>query len=50
VLVQTLQLAQRGSMDMVLAGANERVRGIFEIARLTDVFKIVPTLDVALGR
>jgi anti-anti-sigma factor len=50
VLVQTLQLSQRGNMDMVLAGANERVRGIFEIARLTDVFKIVPTLDDALGR
>ena len=49
VLVQTLQLAQRGNMEMVLAGANERVRGIFEIARLTDVFKLVPTLDAALG-
>lgn len=50
VLVQALQLSQRGGSALVLAGANERVRGIFEIARLTEVFKLVPTLDAALGR
>ena len=49
VLVQALQLSQRGGCQLILAGANDRVRGIFEIARLTEVFRIVPTLQEALG-
>ena len=49
VLVQGLQLSQRGGSTLFLAGANERVRGIFEIARLTEVFKMVPTVEDALN-
>lgn len=48
VLVQGLQLSNRGGSVLFLAAANERVRGIFEIARLTDVFRMVPTVDAAL--
>jgi anti-anti-sigma factor len=47
VLVQALQLCQRGGSTLVLVAANERVRGIFEIARLTDVFKMVNSLEDA---
>lgn len=49
VLVQTLQLSQRGGCVLILAGANERVSGIFEIARLSDVFKMTPSLEAALA-
>ena len=48
VLVQGLQLSQRGGGQLYLAAANDRVRGIFEIARLTEVFRMVPTVDSAL--
>jgi anti-anti-sigma regulatory factor len=40
---------KRGGGTLVLAGPDERVRGIFEISRLTDVFTIAPTLEAALG-
>lgn len=50
VLVQAMQLSQRNGSKLLLAGANERVRGIFEISRLTDVFTMVPTLEEALAR
>lgn len=49
VLVQALQLSQRAGATLILAGANERVRGLFEISRLTDVFKMIPTVDQALS-
>ena len=49
VLVQAMQLVKRGGGTLVLAGPDERVRGIFEISRLTDVFTIAPTLEAALG-
>jgi anti-anti-sigma factor len=49
VLVQGLQLSQRGGSALILAGANDRVRGIFEIARLTEVFRMVGSVDDALG-
>ena len=49
VLVQAMQLVKRGGGTLVLASPNDRVRGIFEIARLTDVFTIVPTMEAALG-
>ena len=49
VLVQSMQLTQRGGGKLVLAGANDRVRGIFEIARLTDVFTMKPSVQDALG-
>ena len=47
VLVQALQLCQRGGSTLILVAANDRVRGIFEIARLTDVFKMVNSLEDA---
>ncbi len=50
VLVQTLQLTQRGGSKLILSGPNERVRGIFEISRLTEVFTIVLTYEDALAR
>lgn len=50
VLVQAMQLSQRNGSKLLLAGANERVRGIFEISRLTDVFTLVPTLEDAIAR
>lgn len=49
VMVQALQLSQRAGAKLVLAGANERVRGLFEISRLTDVFKMIATVDEALA-
>ena len=49
VLVQSMQLTQRGGGKLVLAGANDRVRGIFEIARLTDVFTMKPSVQDALA-
>lgn len=36
--------------DMVLCGMPERVRSIFEIARLDTFFRIVGSLDEALSR
>ena len=43
-LVEGMQLASRGSVKLVLVGLQERVRSIFEIARLDTVFTIA--LDV----
>jgi anti-anti-sigma factor len=48
VMVQAMQLSQRAGAALVLAGANERVRGIFEISRLTDVFQMRPSVEDAL--
>ncbi len=50
VLVQAMQLTQRNGSKLLLAGANDRVRGIFEISRLTEVFTMVPTLEEAIAR
>lgn len=36
--------------DMVLCNMAERVRSIFEIARLDTFFRIVPSLDEALSK
>jgi anti-anti-sigma factor len=47
VLVQALQLCQRGGSTLFLVAANERVRGIFEIARLTEVFRMVNSMEDA---
>jgi anti-sigma B factor antagonist len=50
VLVQAMQLSQRNGSKLLLAGANDRVRGIFEISRLTEVFTMVPSLEEAIAR
>jgi anti-anti-sigma regulatory factor len=45
-----MQLSQRNGSKLLLAGANDRVRGIFEISRLTEVFTMVPSLEEAIAR
>ena len=47
-LVEALQNARRSGTKMVLCGMKERVRSIFEIARLDTVFSIVETRDEAM--
>jgi anti-sigma B factor antagonist len=46
-LVEALQISKKQSTPLVLCGLNERVRAIFEIARLQTVFTIVANLDAA---
>ncbi len=47
-LVEAYQIARRNSTRMVLCGLRDRVRSIFEIARLDTVFAIVDSRDAAL--
>jgi anti-sigma B factor antagonist len=47
-LVEGLQNARRSGTTMVLCGMKERVRSIFEIARLETVFTIVESREEAL--
>jgi anti-sigma B factor antagonist len=47
-LVEALQIARRSNTKMVLCGLKDRVRSIFEIARLDTVFSIAPSRDSAL--
>jgi anti-sigma B factor antagonist len=47
-LVEALQNARRSGTGMLLCGLKERVRSIFEIARLETVFTIVETREEAL--
>lgn len=47
-LVEAMQVARRYHGSVILCGLHERVRSIFEIARLDMVFKIVDSLDEAL--
>ncbi|TVQ59399.1 MAG: anti-sigma factor antagonist [Phycisphaerales bacterium] len=46
-LVEAMQIARRQSTELVLCGLQDKVRSIFEIARLDMVFKIVPDADTA---
>lgn len=39
-LVEALQLTRKGGGGLALFGLNERIRRIFELARLTNVFDI----------
>lgn len=48
-LVEAMQVARRYRGSLVLCGMQERVRSIFEIARLNTVFRIVDSLDEAIG-
>ncbi len=48
-LVEAMQVARRGSGQIVLCNLNDRVRSILEIARLDMVFTIVGSRDDALG-
>jgi anti-sigma B factor antagonist len=47
-LVEALQIARRNNTRMVLCGLKDRVRSIFEIARLDTVFTIAASRDAAL--
>ncbi len=46
-LVEALQLTNRSGVKLALFGLQERVRSIFEIARLDTVFKITETFEQA---
>ena len=46
-LVEALQTARRTSTVLILCGLQDRVRAVFEIARLHTVFRIVPDLATA---
>jgi anti-sigma B factor antagonist len=48
-LVEAMQLARRKGSKLVLCRMQDRVRSIFEIARLDMVFKIVPGFEEALS-
>lgn len=47
-LVEALQVAHKNQTRMVLCGLKDRVRSIFEIARLDSVFTIAPNVEAAL--
>ncbi|MBL8756818.1 MAG: STAS domain-containing protein [Phycisphaerae bacterium] len=46
-LVEALQTARKSRAKLVLCNLQDRVRSIFEIAKLETVFTIMPTLDAA---
>ncbi len=48
-LVEALQIARRNNTRMVLCGMKDRVRSIFEIARLDTVFTIAPSVTDAMN-
>ncbi|MBK9189717.1 MAG: STAS domain-containing protein [Phycisphaerales bacterium] len=47
-LVEGLQISKRVGIPLVVAAMNDRVRAIFEIARLHTVFKIAASVDEAV--
>lgn len=47
-LVRGLQLSRKKGVGLVLCSLQDRVRSIFEIARLDTVFPIAGTLDEAI--
>lgn len=47
-LVEALQLARKSKTRLVLCGLQDKVRSIFEIAKLEMVFTIVPTVEDAM--
>lgn len=46
-LVEAMKLTRSGGTRLVLAGLSDRVKAIFEIARLERYFTIAPNLDDA---
>ena len=44
-LVECMRTAKANDTEMILCGMNDRVRAIFEIARLDQFFRIEPSLD-----
>jgi len=49
VLIEGMQNVEGYGGKFALAGVQEKVRPIFEIARLDQVFRIFPTVDAALA-
>ena len=49
MLIEGMQKVQEYGGKFALAGAQESVQHIFEIARLDQVFQIFPTVDEALA-
>jgi len=47
-LVEAMKIAKGSGTNLVLCSMGERVRAIFEIARLDQYFSIVDSLDAAL--
>ena len=45
--VEAMQLARKSGAELILCGLQERVRSVFEIARLDMVFKITDSLEEA---
>ena len=48
-LVEAMQVARRNKIKLLLCTMQDRVRSIFEIARLDTVFVIVDDIDAARG-
>lgn len=48
-LVEAMQLSRKAGVALVLCSLTDRVRSIFEIARLEQVFTIADDLDAALN-
>ncbi|MHC4946667.1 MAG: STAS domain-containing protein [Planctomycetota bacterium] len=48
-LVEAMQVARRRGSRLILCGMQERVKSIFEIARLDMVFTIVESMEDALA-
>lgn len=48
-LVEALQTTRKTNRNLVLVALTERVRAVFEIARLHSVFRIVNTVDEAMA-
>lgn len=47
-LVEALKISKQSGVPLILCGMNDRVRAVFEIARLHTVFKIVADVPAAL--
>ena len=48
-LIEAMRLCKSAQVELVLCCVTERVRSVFEIARLDSVFDMRETLDDALG-
>lgn len=48
-LVEAMQISRRQSTALVLCNMQDKVRSIFEIARLDRVFTIAPDVDAAVA-
>jgi len=48
-LVEALQISKRNRTRLILCGMNDKVRAIFEIARLNTVFEIMADRDSAMA-